>query len=323
MRWNGTTANPRMLPRVFQYSRLSRDVGVAVAPWQRLKNHFIAIFTRQQLHFESNSSICTRTMDSSTPQEHAQRNDAASAGMSEERAFESNGESLYDGGDDFWGAVDLPDWSQEHTTQRSRRPRNWCNGCQCEHPWPKDGYTFHVRSRRANAYLRSLQLAGHVPTINPLNDEPLAEVSGYRVSRDAYKMGLELLKRLRDCASGDNSGGGCCSYMLIGGFLDHPGYAGFQTPSNAEEFFSSAEGADAVTKWNEFFEPVHKQHRDSFPAYCIPNTGGVPRYFYGRLPLLAEQAQSDSHISSHGQPSSYGSDQGTIGHASRNRLASG
>lgn len=259
-------------------------------------------------------------MDASTPQEPAQHNDAASAEMWEEGAFESNGESLNDGGDDFWGAVALPDWSNEQTAQRSKKPRNWCNSCQCEYPWPKDGYTFHVRSRRANAYLRSLQLAGDVPTINPLSEQPRAEASGYRVSRDAYKLGLELLKRLRDCASGDNSGGGCCSYMLMGVFLEHPGYASFQTPSNAEEFLSSAEGADPVTKWNEFFELVHKQHRDSFPAYYTPNTGGVPRYFYQRFPLLAEQAQrashnstSDSQISSRGQPSSHGNDQGTVG----------
>ncbi|GAB7324896.1 hypothetical protein MBLNU13_g08717t1 [Cladosporium sp. NU13] len=129
-------------------------------------------------------------MDASAPQEPAQCNNAASAEMSEEGPFKSNGELLYDGGDDFWGAVDLPDWSNDHTAHRSRKPRNWCNGYQCEHPWPKDGYTFHVRSRRANAYLRSLQLAGDVPTINPLSDEPLAEVFWYRVPRDAYKMGL-------------------------------------------------------------------------------------------------------------------------------------
>ena len=271
-------------------------------------------------------------MDASTPQEPAQRNDAAPAEWSEEGAFEtwSNGESLYDGGDDYWSAVALPDWSNEQTAQRPRRPRDWCDGCQCQHPWPKDGYTFHVRSRRANAYLRSLQLAGDVPTINPLSEEPLTEVSKYRVSKDAHKMGLELMERLRGCASGDNSGGGCCNYMLIGGFLEHPGYASFQRPSNAQEFLSAAEGADPVTKWNEFFELVHKQHRDSFPAYYTPNTGGVPRYFYQRFPLLAEQAQSvshdstsDSQISSHGQPPSYESEQGTVGQASRNRLVSG
>ena len=268
-------------------------------------------------------------MDAHTPQESAQRSDAASAEWIEEGAFENNGESLYDGGDDFWSAVALPDWSNEQTAQRPKKPRDWCNGCQCQHPWPKDGNTFHVRSRRANAYLRNLQLAGDVPTINPLGEEPLAEVSQYRVSRDAHKMGLELLERLRDSASGDNSGGGCCNYMLIGGFLEHPGYASFQTPSNAQEFLSSAEGADPVTKWHEFFELVHKQHRESFPAYYTPNTGGIPRYFYQRFPLLAEQAQRASHdstpdgqISSHRGPSSYWRNQDTTSQTSRNTLAS-
>lgn len=246
------------------------------------------------------------------------------------RPSKGNDESLYNGGDDFWSAVALPDWSNGHTAQRSRKPRNWCNGCQCEHPWPKDGYTFHVRSRRANAYLRSLQLAGEVPNIDPMNIEPLVEVSGYRVSKDAHKMGVELLRRLRGGPYGDNSGGGCCCYMLVGGLLEHPGYASFQTPSNAEEFLSSAEGANPVTKWDEFFELIRKQHRDSFPTYYTPHTGGIPRYFYQRFPLLAEQAQwayhygkSDSQIPSRGQPSSFEGDHSTVNQASRDRPASG
>lgn len=244
---------------------------------------------------------------------------------SEESPVKGKRESLYDGGDDFWSAVALPDWSNTQTAQRSRKPKDWCNGCQCEHPWPKNGYTFHVRSRRANAYLRSLQLAGEVPKINPMSAGPLEEVLGYRVSKDAHKMGQELLKRLRGDGSRDNSGGGCCFDLLVGVFLDHPGYASFQTPSNAEEFLSSAEGADAVTKWNEFFELIHKQHRDSFPAYYTPHTGGTPRYFYQRFPALAEQAQwvyTDSNIPSHGPPSSAESDQNTASQASRNRRAS-
>ena len=283
-------------------------------------------------------------MDTSKPQEFKQWEDGAwndgawedgawedgiSAEWPGEDSFKSDGESLYDGGGEFWSAVSLPDWSNEHTTQRSKKPKDWCNGCQCEHPWPKDGYTFHVRSRRANAYLRSLQLAGEVPNINPLSVEPLGEVSGYRVSKDAHKMAMELLKRLRDSPSGDNSGGGCCTYMIIGGFLERPGYASSQAPSNAEEFLTSAEGADPVTKWSEFFELIHKQHRDSFPAYYTPHTGGIPRYFYQKFPLLAEQAESaygygrsDSQIPSHGQPSSSESNQSTANQASRNRPAS-
>ena len=117
--------------------------------------------------------------------------------------------------------------------------------------------------------------------------------------------------------------------MLIGGFLGHPGYASLQTPSNAQEFLSSAEGADPVTKWNEFFELICKQHRDSFPTYYTLHTGGIPRYFYQRFLLLAEQAQWEygygkavSQIPSHGQPSSSESDQNTVNQASRNRPAS-
>lgn len=248
---------------------------------------------------------------------------------SEEGPFKSNGESLYDGGDDFWSAVALPDWSNTPTAQRSRKPNDWCDGCQCEYPWPKNGYTFHVRSRRANAYLRSVQLAGEVSKINPMSVEPLEEVSGYRVSKDAHKMGQEPLKRLRGDGSRENSGGGCCFDMLVGVFLDHPGYASFQTRSNAEEFLSSAEGADAVTKWNEFFELIYKQHRNSFPTYYTTHTGGIPRYFYQRFPLLAEQAQwadhygkADSNIPSHGKPSSSEGDKSTASQASRNRRAS-
>jgi hypothetical protein len=256
-------------------------------------------------------------------------NDDASADWPREDLSKSNDESLYDGGDDYWGAAALPDWSSEHTAQRSRKPKDWCNGCQCEHPRPKDGYTFHVRSRRANAYLRSLQLAGEVPNINPMNVEPLAEVSEYRVSKDAHKMGRELLKRLRGDGSKDSSAGGCCFHLLVGFYLDNPGYASFTTPSNAEEFLSSAEGADPVIKWNEFFELIHKQHQESFPAYYTPHTGGVPRYFYQRFPLLAEQAQwaygygkSDSQVLSHGQPSPSESDQNAITQVSRDRPAS-
>jgi hypothetical protein len=265
----------------------------------------------------------------SEPQDLTQRKNAASAEWSPEDLSKSNDESLYNGGDEFCGAVALPDWSNQHSAQRARKPKNWCNGCQCEHPWPKNGYTFHVRSRRANAYLRSLQLAGEVPNIDPMRVEPLEEVSEYRVSKDAHKMGRDLLKRLRGELSKDNSAGGCCFHLLVGFYLDHPGYASFQTPSNAEEFLSSAKGAHPVTKWDEFFELIHEQHQQSFPAYYTPHTGGIPRYFYQRFPLLAEQAQSaygygesDSQITSHGQPPSFESDLNTVNQASRKRPAS-
>lgn len=234
--------------------------------------------------------------------------DPASADWPGEDLPKSNVESLYNGGDEFWGAVALPDWSDQYSAQRARKSKNWCNGCQCEHPWPKNGYTFHVRSRRANDYLRSLQLAGEVLNINPMSVEPLAEVTEYIVSKDAHNTGRELLKRLRGDGSKDNSAGGCCFELLVGFYLNHPGYASFQTPSNAEEFLSSAEGAEPVTKWNEFFELIHKQHQEAFPTYYTPHTGGIPHYFYQRFPLLAEQAQwtygygeSDSQITSHGQ----------------------
>jgi len=55
---------------------------------------------------------------------------------------------------------------------------------------------------------------------------------------------------------------------------------------------------------------MHQQHRDSFPSYYTAHTGGIPRHFYQRFPLLAEQAKwaygdrtSDNHIPSNARPS--------------------
>jgi hypothetical protein len=217
-------------------------------------------------------------MDNSKTQERAQRDDAPPARLSGQSHLGSNVESLYNLEDEYWGAVILPDWSNAHTIRRSKKPRNWCHGCQCEHPWPKDGYSFHVRSRRANAYLRSLQLFGFIPNIDPLSVEPLAEVSEYRVSKDVHKMGMELLGHLQ--ALNDYSSEDCCLHPLLCIPQPHSGYASFKAPSNAQEFLDSARGADPITKWNEYSELIHKQHRDSFPTCYTEHTDGVPRYFY-------------------------------------------
>lgn len=192
--------------------------------------------------------------------------DPASADWPGEDLPKSNGESLYSGGNEFWGAVALPDWSNQHSAQRTRKPKNWCNGCQCEHPWSKNGYTFHVRSRRANAYLRSLQLAGEVPNIDPMRVEPLEWSSS----------------------------------------------APPRAPNPSQNGTSSSSSSTSSTK-----------------TYYTPHTGGIPRYFYHRFPLLAEQAQwaygygeSDSQITSHGHAPSFESDLNTVNQASRKRPAS-
>jgi len=203
----------------------------------------------------SGTTQVSRHSDMNTPatQERAQPNNAASASISDDRPRKSNDESLHAVREEFWGAIVLPDWSNEQATRRPDKPKNWCKSCQCEHPWPKDGYTFHVRSRRANAYLRSLQLAGDIPNIDPLSAEPLAEVSLYRISKDAHDMISELLTRLDEGAYSDDLGKVFRLHLLLDVFQAHAGYQSFQAPRNAQEFLRSAEGADPVTKWNEFF----------------------------------------------------------------------
>lgn len=174
----------------------------------------------------------------------------------------------------------------EPASQRIGKPRLWCNGCQCEHPWPKNNRSFHVRSRRANAALRSLQRSGDIPSIDPYKREPLVDAAQNYWSSDALRM-YGIVSQVLD--------NDAARLALFSGFLtncEEPAAATFQLTEEMEaDFLASTQHIDSATKVNLFFDLMDTQHRARFPAYYAANTGGLPRSFYQRFPILAEKDQ--------------------------------